>query len=218
MNFLNFIYNKLQENIWLYRQILLEIDSFVPITIPNLPYFDIIWRLATVNDLKKMASDGDMHIDMNNINYYNAISSDGNLMLVGEVDSKIIAYVCIVLGKKIFCKRYFKLLPNEGFVLACFTRTDWRGKGIGVRALAELRNSLLADIPSLHLFSHVNCSNTSSLRMFHKAGYVPAQTNLYRIRFFKWDVVFQSGKYKNRFIRDPKICQPEKYLINRSSQ
>jgi len=175
---------------------------------------NVAWRFAKSEDIFTLLCDGNMNIDMNNHKYFNAISSGKNLMLIGELYDKIITYVCVVFDKKIFMRRYFKMLPNEGFILACYTKSDFRGRGIGVQALVELRRRLMQEDPSVHLFCHVDCSNTSSLRMFEKAGYLSTETKLYRVRLLKWDFVFQRGKYQQRFISDSTISQPEKDFSN----
>jgi len=205
----NYIVNIFRKIFWVHRQILMELN-------PKNSNFavcsDVSWRYANSRDILDMLDSGEMGINRENYKYFNAISIDNNKMLIGELSSEVVAYVCVVFVRKIFLRRYFKMYPNEGFVLACYTRPDFRGRGIGVQALVELRNRLIRVNPSLHLFCHIDCSNKSSRRMFEKAGYVLAKTSIYRIHFLKWNFVFQKGKYEHRFIIDPKICQPEKYL------
>lgn len=208
------IINFFKKIFWVHRQIILEINSSTTINLKNLSKNNVLWRFAQSEDILHLLNEGDMNINANNYRYFNAISSGKNLMLVGELHNKIIAYVCVVFDKKIFLKRYFTLQQNEGFVLASYTKADFRGRGIGVQALGELRRRLMIVNPSAHLFCHVDCSNKSSLRMFEKAGYVSTTTKLYRVRFMKWDFVFQNGKYKNRFVMDSKISQPEKDFFN----
>ncbi len=214
----NYLIKFLHEYCWIHRQIILERVSQFEKNIPKAEDVLISWRTSKLDDIMRMASEGDMNINKENLPYYYAIISDGNRMMLGEINNEIVAYVCVVFGRKVFVNRYFELAPDEGFALAGFTKANWRGKGLGVCALEELRKCLMINKPSLHLFCHVNSSNQSSLRMLEKAGWVSANTNLYRIRLLKWDFVFQTGRYRRRFIRDLQISQPRKELLDEKNK
>jgi RimJ/RimL family protein N-acetyltransferase len=202
-----------QNTAWLFKQTILELapDARPPASFSGMA--DVTWRTATLQDLQAMARSADYLIGECDLSYYHALISDGNLMMLAERNSEILAYSCIAFGKKVFSQRYFKLSPDEGFVLACFTKPGFRGKGLGVEALWALKRVAEQSRGALRLFAHVDTWNQSSLRMLRKAGFISAETQMYRIRLLRWDLVHQAGKYADRFISEKEIRQPAREAI-----
>lgn len=160
---------------------------------------ELNFRLATEDDIKRMAEAGVYNFSISGIPYYTFISQNENFMVLIENRFQIVGYAACIFRSKKMGNLFFHMMPNEGFVLACFTCIEHRGKGYGPLCIKKILQYCLNN-KIQKLYIDISTSNQSSTKSALKAGAEYCCSGFYRLRFFKKDYVFPYGKLKSKFV------------------
>lgn len=160
---------------------------------------ELNFRFATEDDIKRMAEAGVYNFSRSGIPYYTFISQNGNFMVLIEDRFQVVGYAACIFRTKKMGNLFFNMMSNEGFVLACFTCIQYRGKGYGPLCIKKILQYCLNN-KIQKLYIDISTSNQSSIRSALKAGAKYCCSGFYRLRFFKKDYVFPYGKLKSKFV------------------
>lgn len=157
------------------------------------------FSFADEKTLHEILADRDLGVSAPSIPYYTALLRDGNRLVVGRDEDRIVFYGGVMCGRRMLPRGFFLLEDDEFCIVACFTRADCRGRGIYPSALRYVCGRLGQE-GFRRGYIDVATYNTASVNGIAKAGGMRTDSGYEQIHFLGCDMSLPRGPLRARFV------------------
>ncbi len=150
--------------------------------------------------LEEVLADQDLGISEKWLPYYSALLCGKNRLFVGRHNGQIVFYGGVMCEHRSLPRGAFLLESDEFYIVACFTRAGYRGRGIYPAALRDICRRLGAE-GYRRGYVDVATYNAPSIRGIAKAGAKRSDSDYQQIHFFGYEMSVPQGPLRPRFSR-----------------
>jgi GNAT superfamily N-acetyltransferase len=171
-----------------------------PLGVPHASCAAVEFSVATPQILRGMMRDPDLGMAWDDGTWYGQFVSGQNRLLIATSGSQIVCYGGVVFGSRPFwnTESRFLLRDDEFFILACFTRPAYRGRGLYRSLLSHMCDELRGQGYRTG-YIDIAAWNKPSIRGALKAGAVRHDSQYLRIRLLGRNWIIPRGSMKDRF-------------------
>lgn len=103
---------------------------------------------------------------------YHSVTCGGgySICYLKAPDGKVIHYSFVIP----YCRKFSFMNKHDVCIGPCWTKEEYRGKGLYGNVLNFIAKTVLAKTPDADLYALVREANVSSTKGIHKANYIPA--------------------------------------------